>query len=98
MTFWSCKKWLDYEDKVNFEVYDVTICHHVLALHILPNISRSKGNQTMKFGQLIEYSTRNNFVEKSYTKYPGLNIPRPLQKKIKIEDISGSIHVNSVML
>ena len=67
------------------------------AIHILPNISRSKGNQTMKFGQLIEYSTRNNF-EKSYTKYPGLNIPRPLQKKIKIEDISGSIHVNSVML
>ena len=25
-----------------------------LAIHILPNISRSKGNQTMKFGQLIE--------------------------------------------
>ena len=25
-------------------------------IHILPNISQSKGNQTMKFGQLIEYS------------------------------------------
>ena len=23
-----------------------------IAIHILPNISRSKGNQTMKFGQL----------------------------------------------
>ena len=25
-------------------------------IHILPNISRSKGNQTKKFGQLIEYN------------------------------------------
>ena len=24
-------------------------------IHILPNISRSKGKQTMKFGQLIEH-------------------------------------------
>ena len=34
----------------------------------LPNILRSKGNQTMKFGQLIEYNMRNIFIEKSYTK------------------------------
>ena len=25
-----------------------------ITIHILPNISRSKGNQTMEFGQLIE--------------------------------------------
>ena len=25
-----------------------------IGIHILPNVSRSKGNQTMKFGQLIE--------------------------------------------
>ena len=25
-----------------------------IPMHILPNISQSKGNQTMKFGQLIE--------------------------------------------
>ena len=25
-----------------------------ITIHILPNISRNKGNQTMKFGQLIE--------------------------------------------
>ena len=42
-----------------------------IAMHILPNISRSKGNQTRKFDQLIEYSMRNIFVEKSYTKYAG---------------------------
>ena len=29
-----------------------------IAIYILPNISQSKGNQTMKFGQLIEYNKR----------------------------------------
>ena len=38
-----------------------------IAMHILSNISRSKGNQTMKFGQLIEYSMRNIFVLKNHT-------------------------------
>ena len=35
-----------------------------IAIHILSNISESKGNQTMKFGQLIEYNKRNIFLEK----------------------------------
>ena len=35
------------------------------AIHILSNISRSKYNQTMKFGQLIEHNMRNIFLEKS---------------------------------
>ena len=39
-----------------------------IAIHILPNISRSKGNQTMIFAQLIEYNMRNIFLKKSYTK------------------------------
>ena len=38
------------------------------ARHILPNISRIKGNQTIKFGQLTEYTLRNIFLEKSSTK------------------------------
>ena len=29
-----------------------------IAIHILPKISRSKGNQAMKLGQLIEYNNR----------------------------------------
>ena len=33
--------------------------------HMLPNISRSNDNQTMKFGQLIEYDVRNSFFQKS---------------------------------
>ena len=40
----------------------------IIAIHILPNILRSKCNQTMKFGQLIEYDMRNLFLEKSYKK------------------------------
>ena len=35
-----------------------------IAIHILPNISQSKGNQKMKFGQLIEYNKRNIFSSK----------------------------------
>ena len=33
-----------------------------ITIHLLPNISQSKGNQTMKFGQLIDYNTRNIFL------------------------------------
>ena len=32
------------------------------ALHILPNISRSKDNQTMKFGQLINITWETFFL------------------------------------
>ena len=35
-----------------------------IAIHILPNISQSKDNQTMKFGQLIEYNKKNIFLQK----------------------------------
>ena len=35
-----------------------------IAIQILPNISQSKGNQAMKFGQLIEYKKRNIFLQK----------------------------------
>ena len=36
-----------------------------ITIHILPDISRSNGNQTMKFGQLIENNVRNIFLQKS---------------------------------
>ena len=39
-----------------------------IAIHKLPNISRSKGNQAMKFGQLIEYNMRNIFFDKTFSK------------------------------
>ena len=33
----------------------------MITTHIFPNISRCKGNQTMKLGQLIEYNMKNVF-------------------------------------
>ena len=47
------------------------------AIHILPNISTSKDNQTMKFGQLIDYNVRNIFLKKTYTKCDGETSLRP---------------------
>ena len=55
-----------------------------IAIYILQNIWRSKDNQTMKFGQLIEYKMRNVFLEKSYTKCDGDTTPRPFSKKSKL--------------
>ena len=40
----------------------------IITIHILLNISRSKVNQMMKFGQLIEYPVRNSFLQKSCRK------------------------------
>ena len=51
-----------------------------VAIHILPNISRSKGNQTIKCDQLIEYNMRNIFLEKSNTKCGGELLPDPFLK------------------
>ena len=34
-------------------------------MHILQNISRSNGNQTMKFGQLVEHE-KQNVVQKLF--------------------------------
>ena len=62
-----------------------------ITLHILPNISRSKDNQTMKFAQLIEYNMRNIFLEKSLAKCGRETLTKPCPKKLKIEHTSGSI-------
>ena len=32
-----------------------------VTIHVLPNISQSKGSQAMEFGKLIEYDMRNIF-------------------------------------
>ena len=56
-----------------------------ITIHILPNISISKSNQTMKFGQLIiEHNMRNTFLEKSHTKCGGETNPRSFSKKSKL--------------
>ena len=58
-------------------------------MHVLPNISKNKGNQTMKFGQFIECNTGNIFLEKSFTKCGGEAILRAFSKKSKL---SRSLH------
>ena len=46
-----------------------------------PYISKSKGNQAIKFGQLMKYNMRHIFLEESYTKCGGETIPRLFSKK-----------------
>ena len=78
------KKRLDEKDQVNFKIRDVTTWLINNCNTQLPNISRSKGNQALKFGQLIQYNMRNIFAEKANTKCAGETIPRPLSKKLKL--------------
>ena len=62
---------------------ETNICNTRIAQHL----KRTKGNQAMKFGQLMEYNMRNIFLEKSNTKLGGGTIPRSFFKKIKTEHI-----------
>ena len=48
------------------------------------NCNASKGNQTNKFGQLIEYNMRNIFLEKLYSKCGEETSRRPFSKKSKL--------------
>ena len=56
----------------------------LITIHILPCISKSKGNQTIKFDQLIEYKMANISVEKSYAEWGVETIPRPFPKNSKL--------------
>ena len=46
-----------------------------IPIHILPNISQSKGNQTMKFGQLIEHNKRIFFFKNYAENEAGWLVP-----------------------
>ena len=58
--------------------------YQTIVIHILPNMSRSKKNQTLKFGQLIECNMKNIFLEKSYAKCGEETSPRPFSEKLKL--------------
>ena len=49
----------------------------IIAIHILSNITQSKGNQTMKFSQLIESNKRNIFLQKLCEKWGKETSSRP---------------------
>ena len=83
LTFWSYQKTATSQ-----------LDYRTISTNILPNISRNKVNQALKYGQSIEYNTRNIFLEKSYIKCGGETISGPLskkKKKNKIQLISGSV-------
>ena len=66
MTFWSCRK-NGLIRKVRLTSKFMMSQHgfQTITIHILHNISQSKSNQTMKFGQLIEY-IKEIFLFKNY--------------------------------
>ena len=61
------EKRLDKKTIINFIIYDVTDwTKEIITIRILPNLSRSKDDQAMKFGQLIiKYSVKNKFPSKN---------------------------------
>ena len=81
--FGNVEKQLHLKDQVNFRIYNVRTWL-TIAIQILINISKSKANQAMKFGQLIENNLENIFGKKSYTKCGGKAIRRPFSKKPKL--------------
>ena len=54
------EEWFDKKDKVYFKIYRVTTWLKINYNKHISQISRSKQNQTMNFGQLLEYNMRNN--------------------------------------
>ena len=58
--------------------------YQTIAIHIFTNKSRSKENQAMETGELLEYNLRNNFLEKLHTKFGGKTIPRLFSEKSKL--------------
>ena len=55
-----------------------------ILIHILSNVSRSKRNQAMILGQLMENNKRKIFLKKCYTKCDRETIPKPFSNKSKL--------------
>ena len=77
MTFWSCTK--------NGSIRKIRVISKSMTSQPgKQTIARRKGNQALKFYQLIEYNMMNILVEKSNTKCAGETIPSHLSKKSKL--------------
>ena len=85
MLFISPQKLFLFSKYLNF-VLIFCSCNKIntVVIHILPNISRNKSNQTMELGQLIEYNMRNIILKKSYTKCGGETSPIFFSGKLKL--------------
>ena len=56
----------------------------IIVTNILPNTSRSKDNQTMKFGQLIEYNIEPFFLKNNSQNVVEKEFPELFLKKSKL--------------
>ena len=66
----------------------------IITLHILCNISRSKENQKMKFGQLIEFNVKNFFLWNLCRKWGDKTRSRPLYfRKASYELVGTSVSI-----
>ena len=78
--FWSCRK-NSLIRKIGFKISKFITSQpgwQRIKIHILPNISQGKCNQTLKFGQVKEYNKRNIFLQISCTKWGRETSSRPL--------------------
>ena len=79
MTFWlSRKNALIRKIRLISKFMTAQPGQQTVTITILPNISRGKGNQAMKFGQVIEDNKRNIFLQKSCRKSARETSSRPV--------------------
>ena len=83
--FGHAEKRFDKKAKNNVKIYDVINWETNNYNTHIPNIVRSKRNQTVTFGQLIELNTRNICLKKSGKKCDGETSPRFFSKKSKLK-------------
>ena len=69
---------LDKKAKINVKIMTSESEQQIITIHTLPNISRRKGNQSIKFSQLIKCNERNIFLNKSCRKWGRQTSSRPL--------------------
>ena len=70
MTFWSWRKnGLIRRIRLTSKFLTSQPGEQTITTHMLPNISRSKDNETMKLGQLIEYNKWRKFCQKLCRKW-----------------------------
>ena len=78
MTFWPCmRKGLIRKIRLISKFMTSQQGYETITIHILPKISRSKGNQTTKYGQSIEYNKRNTFLQNLCRKWGRETSSRP---------------------
>ena len=79
LTFWSYRKnGLIRKTRLISKYMTSQSDYQTISINILPSISWNKGNQTMKFGQLIEYNKGYIFLQKSCWKWDRETSSTPL--------------------